>query len=211
MTAPQDRIEELRAILAELSALGEPPPEDMEAELRQAEALQATLTATIQGSHSLQAMPLPSDDDLDALQDPLRAMHRIRAAAGADTLRPLDQRRLLKGIQGTLPTPDTSKPSASPWLFFSAAAALFMVCAALLYLLTGQGLTPEQPSTEFVAQVELEHAEDSLRTTEIESLQALMQATGDKSSFAGDHQLRGLRQARQRAASARQHARSRRL
>ena len=50
--------EELRAIIAELESLGEEPPEDLLAELRQAEALSEVLDATRGGHKAVETLPL---------------------------------------------------------------------------------------------------------------------------------------------------------
>ncbi len=210
--------EELRAIIAELESLGEEPPEDLLAELRQAEALSEVLDATRGGHKAVETLPLQHAAVLGSQPQTLAGLHLLRGASQEAQLSHQRADVLWREVQHQLPAPSHSPkvvPLRSRWMWTSVAA---MAAAILLVFLVGilqkdAKFSPTtQPNKGAVAQIELEQAEQNLRTIERESLRQLLSARNTPAGAQqGDHFLRNLRQARHEAVRARFQARVRRL
>ncbi len=201
MTTHDDN--ELAAIAAELAALGEPIPEEMAAELAEAELVSEVLASARLGREAVSELPdTPAPEGLDAL-------HMLRGAAGADELGEFGRRRGLQRVREQLhhveAQPVGSAPVIALWqrrsvqAFVAAAALVAFVIGALF--LTPPGVQP--PSAHVAA------ASQRAGELERQALRELM--AGTATATPGDHGLRELRQARYELVAARAEARARRL
>lgn len=209
--------EELRAIRAELEALGEDPEEDFPGDLDLAQALGDVLRASREGSSSVEALSPSLDRKAQALQPALKTLHMLRADAPEAELSPKRADALWSKVQKELPSPGTNvlpfRRKAAPLFWIAAAAVILLAFGGVLLtqdLPTSHEAAPATiASAETVEQVELTQAEAKLATVESQSLRHLVNGTTARTP--GDHYLRNLRHARQRASTARHQARARRL
>ena len=191
---------EVAAIAAELEALGESVPDDIEAELAAARVAGEITSAARAGQAAVEALDAP--DAPEALD----ALHLLRGAAGADTLGAFAHRRGLQRVREQLDVAAPTAKNVIP-LWRRGPVQMVLAVAALLALVMGAVLL--QPGSVQLPESRVVQAQRHAGEVERAALRQLM--AGATPTVPGDHGLRALREARYDVVAARAEARARRL